>query len=116
MPIVTSIGVNRSNDTFYPIRIDRSEFPWGLYEERFPTMILIDDARYYVSTDRLTLLQDPLQERIARGKKKCTIRSYWKNWLDTTNSPSIEENAESAIRYLNLARLFTTADVINCGG
>lgn len=33
-------------------------------------MILIDDARYYVSTDRLTLLQDPLQERIARGKKK----------------------------------------------
>lgn len=67
MPIVTSIGVNRSNDTFYPIRIDRSEFPWGLYEERFPTMILIDD---YVSTDRLTLLQDPLQERIARGKKK----------------------------------------------
>ena len=81
-------------------------------------MILIGDATF--RQDRLTLLQDPLQERIGGGKKKkkkkCTIRSYWKNWLDTTNSPSIEKNAESAIRYLNLARLFTTADVINCGG
>ena len=82
-------------------------------------MILIGDATF--RQDRLTLLQDPLQERIGgekkkKKKKKCTIRSYWKNWLDTTNSPSIEKNAESAIRYLNLARLFTTADVINCGG
>ena len=77
------------------------------------------NRRRYVSTGSLNSIarSSPRADwGRKKKKKKSTIRSYWKNWLDTTNSPSIEKNAESAIRYLNLARLFTTADVINCGG